>query len=272
MFKKIAIKMYNDELPKTQLRQIEFDLLEDRWIPLKRGCNQIKQGKGEFGCPQNPIPVNGIKGEFIYLNRLKSKLDGAGYLFHRLCSFHSQFTETPIDLFELVSLTGKDWRQICFTPYYSRRSRLAPSFATFEPLEIGENKKYYEINWTWDRGYASGSYYKVNDFPLDLAKVYRETVFNILIIKGPFEPIAYDDGIPVFRCANQIHINQSHIRDLQERACSMANNIENSVRVMISTALRTRQEYLNSPSDYYSRAIKDNSLMHFRQALAPICG
>lgn len=186
MFKKIAIKMYNDELPKTQFEQIESDLLEDISIPIRKGCNLVKLGKGEFGCPQNPIPVNGIKGEFIYLNRLKSRIDGAGYLFHRLCSFYSQITGTPVDLFELVSLTGKDWRQICLSPYYTRRSRLAPSFASLEPLRVGKGKKYYEIYWDWERGYENGTYYVVDNFPNDLAKVYRETVFNILVLKGPY--------------------------------------------------------------------------------------
>lgn len=270
MFKKIAIKMYNDELPKAQIEQIDKSLLEISSIPIRKGCNTIKKGFGEFGGIQNPIPVNGVRGEFIYINRLISKLDGEHYLFHRLCSYTSQISKTPVDLFELVSMTGRDWRQICFSPYYERRSRLAPSFTNFEPLAIEKKQKYYEIYWSWEKGYANGAYYKVNDFPRDLANVYRDTIFNVLELKEPYEPMTYIDGKAVFRCANQIHINQSHINELQERASSMATKIENTVSGMISSAMKTKQEYLNTQRDYYSRAFKESSLMIHRQAVAPV--
>ena len=36
-------------------------------------CDQLPNGSGSFGhTPANPVPVNGVRGEFKYLNRLRS--------------------------------------------------------------------------------------------------------------------------------------------------------------------------------------------------------
>ena len=83
-------------------------------------CDCIPNGAGTFGRSlQNPIPVNGPLGEVLYLSLIR--LNHVPVLFHRLGSF------APIDVYEIVALDGTAWDILYLTPYYPRRSRMAPS-------------------------------------------------------------------------------------------------------------------------------------------------
>jgi hypothetical protein len=91
------------------------------------GLEQLPEAHGRFGYDQtNPIPVNGVTGERVYLNRLVSK-SGAGFLYHRLGSMTSPVSPYPIDAFELLAVDGSQHIVFYFSPYHPRRSRQEPS-------------------------------------------------------------------------------------------------------------------------------------------------
>lgn len=93
--------------------------------PLQDGSDTVAHGSGPFGqCAENPIPVNGIEGEFIYLARLRTK-SGSKLFFHRPGSVSSRVrAQGGVDKFEFLSVDGKTRGFLFLDMYYSRRSRL----------------------------------------------------------------------------------------------------------------------------------------------------
>jgi hypothetical protein len=92
----------------------------------KNGCDQIEGSYGSFGfSPTNPIPVNGIIGELVYIFRLRSQ-KGVGFLYHRLGGLSSPPSKNTIDHYELVSIDASEWYDLFFDCYYPRRSQKAP--------------------------------------------------------------------------------------------------------------------------------------------------
>lgn len=89
------------------------------------GGDLLPGGYGPIGSITNPIPVNGLIGETIYLNQLRSP-DDECYYYHRPGSTKTDISPNPIDGFELFSLDGKDRRTIWLSPYHPYRSTLAP--------------------------------------------------------------------------------------------------------------------------------------------------
>lgn len=84
-----------------------------------KSIDQIEGGAGPFGCPTNPIPVNGPLGEMTYLSRLRT-MKNEQLFFHRIGAISS------FDLFELVSISGNEWHILALHMYHPRRSRLVP--------------------------------------------------------------------------------------------------------------------------------------------------
>lgn len=84
-------------------------------------CDRVTSGIGEFGrAVTNPIPVNGPLGEVIYLSRLMTS-NGVPLAFNRLGS------QRGVDVYELLSLDGKQWDLLYLSMYYPRKSRVLPT-------------------------------------------------------------------------------------------------------------------------------------------------
>ena len=89
-------------------------------------CDELAGAYGPFGTsPTNPIPVNGILGESVYINRLRSP-SGVGFLYHRLGSMSSPVYSHPVDHFELVAVDASMWIDLYFAIYHPRRSLRVP--------------------------------------------------------------------------------------------------------------------------------------------------
>jgi hypothetical protein len=120
-------------------------------------CDEIDGATGEFGkIASNPIPVNGPIGEIKYLNRLRTN-DG-GLLFHRVgcMELKSNFL---CDVFEVVSIGGKNWDILYFHMYHPRRSNKVPTgfgFAKLHPilskLPFGFGSTFRDANFPYGLG------------------------------------------------------------------------------------------------------------------------
>jgi len=130
---KILLKRL-DETLEEQVKEVREFMGN---MPLGEDCDQLSNASAEFGHEHtNPIPVNGLRGEIKYLNRLRCNCD-VGLLFHRLGSIVVDGIEGPVNIFETVCLNGKDWDILFFHFYHPRRSILIPkgySFSDFHPV------------------------------------------------------------------------------------------------------------------------------------------
>jgi len=115
--------LLNDELPSKQEADFTRNL---KAIKSLEGYGNVAKKKGRdryryIGMIGNPVPVNGVVGEYFYLNRLRSRKDGSSFLFHRLC-YCVPHNKAPFDIFELVSSSGKEWFDICLSPFSLHRT------------------------------------------------------------------------------------------------------------------------------------------------------
>ena len=262
MFEQIEVRLYKDEPRKSQARDIVCYLTDIHYVGLYDGCDQVRYGKGEFGCPDNPIPVNGVRGEYIYLNRLRSVINGSGYLFHRVCTFDSLDADTPVDVFELVSKSGNEWRQLCFSPYYERRSRKAPSFASLIPItdeKLNQGQKLNLLYWPWEYRYGNGTYYVCRNFPNDLAQLYRKTISNLIEIRPPYYPICWENGVPVWKCDKQWMITNRYLQDINDRIEVLTSEIDEVLNNFGPIDRQSYNEYLDSPRNYYKQLRRNKS-------------
>ncbi|MDP3113911.1 MAG: hypothetical protein Q8M98_03950 [Candidatus Cloacimonadaceae bacterium] len=169
MFKKLLALITNDEPTSKQHSDSDLSFFANQGMIIPKGCSKVLGGYGDFGSITNPVPVNGIVGEFMYLNRLRSKLNGTGFLFHRLGSFESIVTKTPIDIYEMVTIDGSEWHQICLCPYYPKRSLCTPSYARLYPW----NQMSEALRVMSKFGFGVNSI--VSEFPLGLPEAMRES-------------------------------------------------------------------------------------------------
>ena len=156
----------DEPIEKQKQEAMANPLVKQGLWKISEGCDQTPNAEGEFGrTPTNPIPVNGLYGEFAYLNRLRGRT-GVCFMFHRIGSEKSSTTGHDVDLYELVSLDGEHWERLYFDMYYAHRSQKSPSGL-------------YLMNWsdTPDHMKAAikhgffGTNKKVNEFPLGLPSV-----------------------------------------------------------------------------------------------------
>lgn len=143
--KKIFSKKFIDESLDDQRKEVEDERkriaevtgLEMNDFKLKEGRDQITGATGEFGRNiNNPVPVNGVRGEIKYLNRLRCEC-GAGLIFHRVGSDKTENIDGNTDVFETVCIEGKHWDKLYLNMYYLRRSTLLPKdyhFSKFHPI------------------------------------------------------------------------------------------------------------------------------------------
>jgi hypothetical protein len=95
-------------------------------------CDELPDAQGEFGRSlDNPIPVNGLIGQVIYLSRLLTTprwhdtLEaGSPVMFHRLGS--ARGASGMVDLYEVLSLDGTVRETLYLSMYHPRKSRKAP--------------------------------------------------------------------------------------------------------------------------------------------------
>lgn len=137
-------------------------------IALEEVGDLLPGGYGPIGSITNPIPVNGIIGEKIYLNQLRSPND-EGYCYHRPGSRKVDISANPIDGFELFSLDGQDRRTVWLSPYHPYRSTLAPEGCFLRVYPRGEREQVFV------RTPAHGVTTRVSSFPHDLPAALEQS-------------------------------------------------------------------------------------------------
>lgn len=170
-----------DEPKSNQLASFKSELLFmifQSGKELPKECDEIVDGVGEFGfSATNPIPVNGIAGICIYLNRLKAA-SGVGIFYHRVGSKLVEKVGFYVDEFEIVGINGKQEARIHICPYFPRRSRKAPEGFTITPWRELDNFQ-REILRVSAFGNRAGF---IDDFPFGVVDWIRK---NPEFIKTP---------------------------------------------------------------------------------------
>ena len=142
-------------------------------VAKEMGCDAIPGGQGEFGSVNNPVPVNGVVGEFAYLNRLRAR-SGVGFMFHRLGSCSSPATSHSVDIYSLVSVDAKEWYTVHLCPYYPRRSVQAPYGLSLQKWgDLDEPVRLMIKFPMW------GTNHMVSDFPYGLPDEVERTLNTI---------------------------------------------------------------------------------------------
>lgn len=125
-----SIKDSSQTKQREQVKEKYPDFIANK-ILSGENCNVVSGAEGEFGFNRkNPIPVNGIGGEIIYLNRLKCPCYKS-FMYHRLGSV--EVNKKMVDIYEIVCRTGKHWDLLYFDMYHPRRSKKTPKNYTFGP-------------------------------------------------------------------------------------------------------------------------------------------
>ncbi len=131
--------MFGWSKPKVQEQTLEQQIAEidDALKPIAvmgEDCDIVTGAQGDFGFdPRSPVPVNGIRGGYKYINRLSCRC-GLGLMFHRLGSFPAPPPiRQHIDVYETVCCNAIHWANIFIHCYHPRRSRRAPSEYSFKP-------------------------------------------------------------------------------------------------------------------------------------------
>ncbi len=98
-------------------------LSEDRETP-----DELPGASGAFGRDaHNPIPCNGPIGELTYLSRLRLSGTGEKVFFHRAGSVGSAVSENPLDIFEVISLSGRFYDVLYMDMYHPGKSGKQPA-------------------------------------------------------------------------------------------------------------------------------------------------
>jgi hypothetical protein len=129
-------------------------------------CDELPFTDGPFGrSPLNPIPVNGVIGEVIYLSMLRTST-GCPVMFHRLGS------ENSIDIYDVLATDQSVREHLYLSMYHPRKSRKAPERYTLaNKLDLD--------NYT----YGVSSF--VPDFPAKLDAHIRKWQINSLGLPCP---------------------------------------------------------------------------------------
>lgn len=178
IFEKISEVTGDENLQNS----LNYPFIKDQ-IESGLDVDQLPDGIGEFGrVPENPIPVNGAFGEFVYLSLLKTKDTGQRLLFHRLGSVEM------IDMYETVTLDGREWDLLFFSMYHPRRSRTAPAGYTIadvhtQPLLYGTNRRVEEFPYGLQKAIGETTEVMIG-MPLPPPQV-REAEENIKFVRPP---------------------------------------------------------------------------------------
>ena len=129
IFRKKKPKSLWDELmdiPEFKAQKKIHDAMST--MNAKDGCttDEMPNGIGEFGLdPTNPIPVNTIQGNTIYLGGLRA-LDGSKVNYERLGSLQVDNIKKPIDKYLITHENGDKLAIIYLSPYQAKNSKKAP--------------------------------------------------------------------------------------------------------------------------------------------------
>ena len=118
--------------------------------------DEIPGSFGEFGLTlTNPVPTNGAVGEIIYLSSLRHA-GTTQILFHRLGSLYG------IDIYETVTIDGREWGILYFDMYHPRKSRKSPKGYS---IASGKRSSYrvYGVNYLVP-SFPYGLFKAVGDF------------------------------------------------------------------------------------------------------------
>lgn len=161
-----------DESDEEQLRRVRGEpALQLLNAKLLDACDRLPGCSGRFGYDaMNPIPVNGVGGEVVYLNTLRAQ-SGAGVLYHRLGSKRTNVSPHPVDLYEVVAVDASQWATLHLSPYHPRRSREAPEGFERRPWSSVPKEMRAMIYVP-----AMGMTSTVEDFPLGLPAAVRGSV------------------------------------------------------------------------------------------------
>jgi len=125
---KLALALLSDEARHNEMLHPTVSQMAQAG----EACDEVAGSSGEFGTtPSNPIPVNGVIGELLYLSSLRcvSGRQPERVFFHRLGSVSRPAISLgfgpPFDVYETVSGNGR-WGFLFFDAYHPRKSRKAP--------------------------------------------------------------------------------------------------------------------------------------------------
>lgn len=160
-----------DEPEDEQLKRVLADpAIKFTGAKLLEGCDRLPNATGRFGYDlTNPIPVNGVGGEIVYLNTLRAR-NGKGVLFHRLGSKETPVSPHPVDLYELVAVDASQWAQLYLAPYHQRRSRDVPEGFERKSWSSLPDEMRAMVHFP-----AMGMTSLVQDFPLGLPAAVRSS-------------------------------------------------------------------------------------------------
>ncbi|MGP8267300.1 MAG: hypothetical protein ACLQOQ_15180 [Beijerinckiaceae bacterium] len=154
-------------------------------------CDSVPNAFGEFGRTlTNPIPVNGPVGQLVYLSRLETS-DGSAIAFHRLGAFDK------VDVFEVVSESGRHWDVLYLSLYFSRKSRHVPS-------------GYRIITDKGRRGLIRGTTLHVDGFPKGIYSAALECTKRLIGI-----PIG-DSRLKAIEARNDLVRPRKHVEALSQ--------------------------------------------------------
>lgn len=162
VFQKIEKFLTDDEAQNAALPESVRKMLE-----AGPAVDEIPGAEGAFGrCVSNPVPVNGVVGELVYLSKLVTST-GAGLFGHRLGHIDK------VDVYETVSTDGATWDIIFFSYYHPRKSRKTPTGYGYS--KHGERPSFITC-----------TNFRVDGFPFPMEAAIRECMRRMLGI--PIRP------------------------------------------------------------------------------------
>jgi hypothetical protein len=171
LFKKSEDQSDSEQIASFK-KEMLFIQFSSGMSELPKPCDQIPEGQGEFGRSEtNPVPVNGVEGARIYLNRLRS-MSGSGIFYHRISSISPKGVPFMVDKYHVVTAAGDFETFLYICPYYPRRSLKAPAGFKLMPWsEVKENKVTEMIVMSGASGAPSE---RIEDFPFGLDLYFKK--------------------------------------------------------------------------------------------------
>jgi hypothetical protein len=112
--------------PKESEGLTEMFSQHNRSNPQATVTNEIQGAVGEYGLEvSNPVPVNGIAANNVYLGRLRTP-DGMPIQWSRVGSTRHKDINKPIDNYDIFNSKGKKITNIYISPYHLHTSTRAP--------------------------------------------------------------------------------------------------------------------------------------------------
>lgn len=177
IFEKIHQVTVNESVQNSLMPEALYKQME-----ANGGVDEIPSSSGDFGHTiTNPIPVNGLLGEVLYLSIISTKY-GDKVFSHRIGS------SKHIDIFEVVSRNGDFWDILYLNMYYIRKSRKAPvgyKFQSNDDVLLLRSIRYYSPEFP-NNFHAILSNYSKESIGMSIADKDAKLISNV---KRPVEQI-----------------------------------------------------------------------------------